>query len=201
MGQPLWALWRIDEPLEELGGRLLASTIELSEYESIKHPRKKLEWLASRLIIQHLVEHLGDSFYGIYKDAFGKPHLINLPYSISIAHCFPFAAGIINKDHSTGIDIEQPRDKLLYIRHKFLSEKEADVAGTDLETLCKFWAAKEVLYKIYGRRKLIFKQHLEVFENPAGNGNIGGRICYFDFFKEFQISFYQYQGYYIAYGA
>jgi len=200
MEPPLWAIWRIDEPIEELGGRLLATPLELSEYESIHHPRKKLEWLASRLLIQHLVEKLGESFTGIYKDAFGKPHLIDLPYSISIAHCFPFAAGIIHKDQSTGIDIEQPRDKLLHIRHKFLSEKEAEVAGTDLETLCKYWTAKEVLYKIYGRKKLIFKEHLEVFENPPGSGNLGGRICYTDFFKEFQIRLHQYQGHYIAYG-
>ena len=199
-GQPLWALWRIDEPIEELGGRLLATPMELSEFESIHHPRKKLEWLASRLLIQHLVEQLDVPFTGIYKDAFGKPHLIDLPYSISIAHCFPFAAGIISKDQSTGIDIEQPRHKLLNISHKFLNEKEAQVAGSDLETLCKYWAAKEVLYKIYGRKKLIFKEHLEVFENPAGTDTLGGRICHADFFQEFQIRLYRYQGHYIAYG-
>jgi phosphopantetheinyl transferase len=198
--QPIWALWRIDEPPEELGEKLLASSAERSEFDSIHHPRKKLEWLASRLIIQHLVQHFGDSFKGLYKDAFGKPHLIGLPYSISIAHCFPFAVGIISKDHPTGIDIEQPRDKLLSIRHKFLSEQEAEVAGTDLQKLCKFWTAKEVLYKIYGRKKLIFKEHMELVESPTDPRQLAGRIRYFDFFQEYQIRFHQYQGHYIAYG-
>ncbi len=199
--EPVWALWQIEEPIQELEKQMNPTRLELSEFDQIHHPRKKLEWLASRLVIKHLVESMGSAFQGIYKDAFGKPHLVGLPYSISIAHCFPFAVGAIAKDHPLGIDIEMPQDKLLHIRDKFLNDREAKMAGTNLETLCKFWTAKEVLYKIYGRKKLIFKEHMEVSEISTAPGLLRGDIRYQNFCRGYNIISRQLHGHFISYSA
>lgn len=68
--QSSWALWQIEETIEELWQQLNPTAEAQFEYQHIHHHQKKLEWLASRLIIKHLVKSQGDSFLGIYKDAF-----------------------------------------------------------------------------------------------------------------------------------
>ena len=51
---------------------------------------------------------------------------------------------------------ERPREKLLRIRDRFLNNDEAATVGADLDLLCRYWAGKEVLYKIYGRKNVTF---------------------------------------------
>jgi phosphopantetheinyl transferase len=168
------------------------------QYQTIHHPQKKLEWLASRLVLRRLVEEQGASFHGIYKDAFGKPHLNQLPFHISIAHCFPLAVGALHQYQPVGIDIERPREKLLRIGDRFLNPEEALAAGTDLDLLCKFWASKEVLYKIYGRKKLIFKENMSVAIHRENE--INGLILMEDFQEAFEIQIVQFDGHLVAMG-
>jgi phosphopantetheinyl transferase len=197
--QSFWALWKIEESREELSYQPGRDS-EYLELMQIHQPQKKLEWLASRLIIQSLVEKMESPFHGIYKDAFGKPHLYQLPFQISIAHCFPWAAGAIHKSRSIGVDIEQPREKLLNIRERFLNSTEAEIAGTDLEILCKFWTGKEVLYKIYGRKKLIFKEHIQIGLDPENERQLNGQIVFNDFNKNYNIQTDYIHGHYLSIG-
>ena len=108
-----------------------------------------------------LLEH-----QGIKKDQFGKPHLLGTDWHISIAHCYPLAVAAINHQSAIGIDIEKPRTQLNRISKKFLSNMELQHAGSDLQLLCRYWTAKEALYKIYGRKKLIFKEHIAIEPHP-----------------------------------
>ena len=200
IGNPAnWALWNIEESIEELWQMLNPTSEAQIEYQQIHHHQKKLEWLASRLVIRHLVKHMGRSFYGIYKDAFGKPHLKKTPLHISIAHCFPLAVGAIHQHHSIGIDIERPRQKLLRIRDRFLNEKEAEEVGMDLEKLCKFWTAKEVLYKIYGRKKLIFKENMEVRQVPGSFDKLNAHINYEGYLTSYLVHVEQFNGHFVAF--
>ena len=199
--QSNWALWQIEETIEELWQEFNPTAEAQFEFQHIHHHQKKLEWLASRLVIKHLAEHLGESFVGIYKDAFGKPHLHKLPFHISIAHCFPFAVGAIHQTHSIGIDIERPRKKLLRIRDRFLNQQEAAAVGTDLEALCKFWTSKEVLYKIYGRKKLIFREHMEVSITHDNPDHLKGRIEYEELQETYDIHIARYNGHYVAHSS
>jgi len=195
-----WALWKIEESQESL----FQSLNELSlnhELQEIHHPEKKLEWLSSRLVIKKLVEHFGYQFHGIYKDAFGKPHLNQLSYHISIAHCFPFAVGALHKEYPVGIDIEQPRDKLLRIRDRFLSDQEVKVVGTDIGLLCKFWTGKEVLYKIYGRKKLVFREHIHIDIDSEDDGKLIGQILFHQFHQRYTIKTDYIDGHYISIGS
>lgn len=197
--QSFWALWKVEESQDELSYQLGRDS-EYQELMQIHHPQKKLEWLASRLVIQSLVEKMRSPFHGIYKDAFGKPHLYQLPYQISIAHCFPWAVGAIHESCSIGIDIEQPRDKLLHIRDRFLNNKEAEIAGTNLDLLCKFWTGKEVLYKIYGRKKLIFKDHIRIGLDSENEHQLNGQIVFNDFSKNYNIQTDYIHGHYLSIG-
>ena len=196
-----WALWQVEENLEELWQILNPSPEAQFEYHLIHHPQKKLEWLASRLAIKNLVEYSGVNFQGIYKDAFGKPHLYHCPYHISIAHCFPYAVGALHRTQPVGIDIERPQEKLLRIKDRFLNNTEAADAGVDLNLLCQYWTGKEVLYKIYGRKKLIFRDHIQVQLNNGATDISKGLITFEEFRKSYDLKIHQHDGHYIAIGA
>jgi phosphopantetheinyl transferase (holo-ACP synthase) len=112
-----------------------------------------------------------------------KPFLKNRTEHISISHSHDKLAIIINTLENTGIDIELMRDNVLKIRHKFLNDAEAAFTGDIIENLITFWAAKEVLYKIYGLKNLDFKANLLVEE--MNNDTCIGKIETTDFKKKY----------------
>lgn len=131
------------------------------EHEHL-HPKKKLEFLASRQLISEMCERMNIPYQGIHKDDFGKPHLINSKFHLSISHSYPMVACAIHPGAPCGIDIESARPQLLKIKHKFLNKEELTYCGEDLNNLCLHWSAKEALYKLYGRKRLIFSEQLAV---------------------------------------
>jgi phosphopantetheinyl transferase len=76
-----------------------------------------------------------------------------------------------------GIDLEQPKEKLLRIAPRILAPQELQDAGTDVVKHCVYWCAKETLIKIYGRKDLTLAHNLLVspFE-LSQNGHLVGRI-------------------------
>jgi 4'-phosphopantetheinyl transferase len=152
-----WAIWSIGEPEQELA--FIASE---QCPEEIISPQKRLEWLAGRVLIKKIVEHHGLTYSGIHKDEFGKPFLRDLPHHISLSHSYPHVAAQLDLNQSVGIDLEQPKEKLLTIAHRVLSVIELSDAAKDLNKHCIYWCAKEAMYKIYGQRGLHFSNQLNI---------------------------------------
>ena len=153
-----WALWNITETEESLA--VLAQP-EICPND-IHSPSKRLEWLAGRILLKKLLENDGLTYEGLLKDAFGKPFLDGYPHPISLSHSYPYVAAQIDLQKAVGIDVEQPKDKLLRVAHRVLNRSEAEDAGEDITKICIYWCAKESLYKIYGRRGLTFSTHLHI---------------------------------------
>ena len=167
-----WAIWFIAETKEEL-----ESFSPESCPSDIISEQKKLEWLSGRTLIKTLVEHSGLEYHGLHKDEFGKPFLKNHPNPISLTHSFPYVAAQIDMQQSVGIDLEQPKEKLLKIAHRVMADYELADAGQDIVKHCVYWCAKEALYKVYGRRGLIFSNHLNIEPFTLQPfGNLKGRI-------------------------
>ncbi len=157
-----WALWRITE---EIGNFFLILDLkkeEIGSYESISNHYKKLEWLASRVAAKYLLEHAGRDYQGISKDEFGKPHLVNQKGTISVSHSYPYVAVIYHHHKDVGIDLEKPRERIFKISKKFLNDKEQAYAAKNIRKLTLLWSAKETLYKLHGRKFVIFKDNLEI---------------------------------------
>jgi 4'-phosphopantetheinyl transferase len=166
------AIWTIEETEQELAYR----AFEQCPAEII-HPQKRLEWLAGRVLLRSLLEHHGLSYSGVHKDEFGKPFLRDLAHPISLSHSFPFVAAQFDKTKQVGIDLEQPKEKLLRIAPRVLSASEQKNAGNNVIKHCVYWCAKEALYKIHGKRALHFVDQLNIepFE-LSQNGNLKGTI-------------------------
>jgi phosphopantetheinyl transferase len=152
-----WGIWKVEESAEEL-----AFTAFEEAPGGIIHLTKRLEWLASRVLVRTLLEQNDLPYSGIHKDEFGKPFLRELTHHISLSHAYPYVAVQLDKNKSVGIDIEQPTEKLLRVAPRVLSMEELENAGSDIRKHCVYWCAKEALYKVYGKRGLHFADQLLV---------------------------------------
>jgi len=169
-----WALWRISEPADVLLDHVRGiDTLP----PAVTNPAKQLEHLAGRALVRHLMATLGLTYHGLRKDEFGKPYAQGYDLHLSLSHSYPYVAAIVDRTKTVGIDLEQPKDKLLRVAPRVLSPTELADAGTDPVKHCVIWCAKEALIKIYGKKDLILAQNLQV--DPfflAQEGHIIGKI-------------------------
>jgi 4'-phosphopantetheinyl transferase len=169
-----WALWKIDETESFFAGEVY--TVEQIP-DTITNSQKRLEYLAARVLLKVLLNQWNIPFEGLTKDIFGKPFLKNSDCHISLSHSYPYVAAIIDRHQEVGIDLEQPKDKLLRIASRVLSESELYDAGANPVKHCIYWSAKETLIKIYGKKGLALAQNLQIEPFLLQNqGNLVGRI-------------------------
>lgn len=183
-------IWQIAEPEAWFTERLALSLEEEEQLARIKGYRR-VEWLASRQLVHQMSGQEKRSAF--LKDEFGKPHLENTSYQISISHSHGMTAAI-SGPVDLGIDIQKIVPKIGRIAHRFLSEEELACLSPSyfyLEHLHVFWGAKEALYKAYGRRELDFSRHLlvEPFKYHPHIGVCRGQVSKGEYQKNFEVSY------------
>lgn len=169
----LWGLWKIEEDESTLLTHVSAEKVSAK----LTNPLKRIEFLAGRALIKSLLAQWNVPYRGLEKDSFGKPFLPGSSIHVSLSHSYPYVAAILHKIKNVGIDLEQPKDKLLRIASRVLSEGELRDAADDVVKHCIYWCAKETMIKIYGKKDLIFARNLliEPFSRH-GSGHLIGRI-------------------------
>lgn len=169
----VWGLWKIEEDEPSLAAIVPGEQVS----PSITNAFKRLEFLAGRALIKTLVDQWGLRYEGLTKDIYGKPYLSGSDIHISLSHSYPYVAAIVHRTKNVGIDLEQPKEKLLRIAHRVLSETELHDAGTNLVKHCIYWCAKESLIKIYGKKDLILSRDLLISPfSLQQRGHLIGRI-------------------------
>ena len=150
-----YAVWNIQETFLEL------PYLSPEPFPAELAPVRQAEWIVGRLLVKTLAEKFNIAYQGINKHETGKPFLIGNDSHIAISHSFPIASAMIHLEKPCGIDMERPREKHRLVQHKFLHESEQNFKD-DLRNLCAIWCAKEVVYKIFGRKFLSLKDEIKV---------------------------------------
>jgi len=194
-----WGVWKIEEELSDLKDLVHYDTSLTEILDTAKSNKKILETLCSRILLQKLAVDFNIKYQGIFKDDHGKPFLISNSEFVSISHSYPYVGCSINRLNPTGIDVEHYDDKIKRIEHKFLGEQETFDANHNVKKLITLWAAKEALYKFYGRRSLIFKEDLEIspFEMRE-SGMITGKIKKDDEIIVMDLQYFDYSEYVVV---
>jgi phosphopantetheinyl transferase len=169
-------IWKIEETEDFFLGNVPLR-------KEVTHPRKRLQHLAGRFLLQFLFP---DFPYELIRIAdTRKPYLPDEQYHFSISHCGDYAAAIVSSDQRVGIDIEIPSAKVERIRDKFLSRGESselrihypEIITQNSELLTLLWSAKESVFKWYGDGKVDFRQHIQLRKIHEGDETIH---CFFD---------------------
>jgi 4'-phosphopantetheinyl transferase len=193
-------IWEINESVEELYDRVRLSKDEQVYFSQLKSPTRKQHWLSYRLILPHLVNR--NELSSIQYDEYGKPYLNNGVRHISVSHSGRFSALIASPRKSVGIDIEMMDPKIFSVAHKFLNNLEITQVFSEktLETLYLIWAGKEALYKLYGKRDLLFRENIRIFPfRFQGQGTFYGEIYMPGFRKIFTLYYQTIENYILVY--
>src|SRR5262245_20179839 len=130
-------IWKIEETEEFFKANV-------PQHRDVTHPHKRLQHLAGRFLLQYLFPDFPYELIQIAETR--KPYLPGEQYHFSISHCGDYAAAIVSKNERVGVDIEIPVDKVLRVRHKFLSDEEIRQFGEeDIDQLTICWSAKEAV--------------------------------------------------------
>lgn len=169
----LLGLWHLREPAEALLEALPAAGGYAELLPTGRDPQRPRQWLAGRALAHTLLRQLTDAPALIRNDpATGQPLVAQQPaFGVSLSHSGEWVAVLLTACGRVGIDVEMVRPKARQLAPKFLSDRELTDAGPDDVKHSLYWSAKETLYKLYSRRRLLFKQHiqLEPFDlQPAG---------------------------------
>tara|TARA_B100000787_G_scaffold60104_1_gene43897 strand:- start:75 stop:701 length:627 start_codon:yes stop_codon:yes gene_type:complete len=186
-------IWKIEESISKLQEGIFLSENSTTRLNSMKSQLHQRGFLS----IRHLLKEVGYTDADLIYDEFGKPHLKNGKF-ISITHSFTFTAIIVSDKFHVGIDIEKQREKILKIAHKFTPfEEYKTIANVDalISKLTIVWGAKESLYKIYGKKKLLFLHHIYIEDFKFADEKTTGEIRYNGENSAYNISFLEFEGF------
>lgn len=137
---------------------------ELLALECLKHSQRKMEFVATRILRNQLFGKKHISYNNL-----GAPAIENENY-ISISHTKNIVGIACCEKFQIGLDIEPIRPKVLRVKHKFLSQQEKEQLDINSEEeMTKVWSGKEAMYKIAGRKKIIFAQQLRLLKKSEND--------------------------------
>lgn len=195
-----FALWKIEEQADELYQQLQLNKEEKVFVEGIKNGKRHLHWLGTRVLLRKMLNT--EEYIDCRIDEHGKPYLVTLPYHISLSHSFDYAAVMISRKSPVGIDVEQVKEKVERIAHKFMRPVELDFIEPEhiIEQLYVCWCAKEAIYKCYGQREVSFVDNilLEPFQFEE-KGMVSARLKNSEVNLNYTVGYLQYEDYMIGY--
>lgn len=130
----------------------------------------------------------------------GNPFFKENVFQLSLSHSFPYVAALTDINKSVGIDLEQIKAKLIKIGPRVLNKTELLDAGFDATKHCIYWCAKEAMIKIYGKKDLVFAEHLLV--NPfklEKEGSLAGKIKLNDIETNVPLQYFVYEGFVVVF--
>jgi len=195
-----FAVWKIEEEAADLYCQLQLDEHEKALYEQLSVGKRNLHWLGTRVLLRKMLRT--EEYIDFKVDVHGKPYLVNLPYHISLSHSFDYAAVMISKKRPVGIDIEQVKDKVERIAHKFMRQEEMAFIDPHLKIpqLYVCLCAKEAVYKCYGQKEVSFADNILLAPfNFEGHGNVHALLQKESININYNVGYLQYQDYMIGY--
>jgi 4'-phosphopantetheinyl transferase EntD len=169
-------VWHVAEDALYFQKQLSLSDTENAVLQGLR-PVKKTEWLASRYLLDTLVDHHERIETGTLDT--GKPFLVDRGEEISLSHSDQYVAAMVGNT-PVGVDIQQCKEKILRVEHKFAHPEESKQIDRSnaLLHLHVLWGAKEALYKVHAKKQLSFSRHIFVRLPPAlgTSGQFAGEI-------------------------
>jgi len=154
------AVWKTEEDASFFMNAFSAEVLSQFNLAQISNVSKQLEFLSSRYLLQTIIG--ADSMQLFRKAESGMPYLENSNNFISISHTIEHSAVIVSNTGLCGIDIEAVHPRVQKIAHKFMNDTERELlkADDDIERIMLLWSAKETVYKLYGNKKVDFKEEI-----------------------------------------
>lgn len=154
--------WNITESRDTLINLCKSLNIDCSHTFTIRNDRRACEMLAELLLINQIT---GDNSITLCHTDNGVPYIKNLNAHISITHSGNIVCIAVSQSCPIGIDIENNIEKIIKVRHKFLSDEEREyIPKSNILKNHMAWTAKEAVYKVAMINELSLKEHITLNE-------------------------------------
>ena len=182
-------VWELTDDYESLYSRIYPNLDdeELRKLRSYVSLRRRIEWIAPRLLLSELME----SYIKISYNNTGKPY-IDHKYKINIASSNDFIGIILSNKEFVGIEIELMSEKIAQVALKILNPSSVE----DIDFNEKYyklylnWCAKETLSKVHGHYDSKYKESIQIAPYDYDkSGQIFGEISEESGTKEFIINY------------
>ncbi len=171
--------------LESMADRFLTAP-ERSEYEELRHPARRREWLGARVGLKLMAVRgraVDDPLRcAVVKDPRGRPRLVEAPgfaapvlADCSLSHKGRFACAATSGAVGLriGIDIEEVSPRLVGLARAFTHERDRLVpAHPEPERLAILWALKEACSKAVGRGLALGLREVTCEETSPGHHRV-----------------------------
>jgi 4'-phosphopantetheinyl transferase len=158
----LMGFWDLQESVQVLHSQLLALAPPELDMPDFSNPGRQQQWLGGRLLAYTLLQQLTPTRPRLVALPGTKPFFDQPGLHLSISHTRRQVVVILSRCCPVGVDMETIGPKVLRVKDKFLTPAEQQAAGEDLHKTLVYWCTKETLYKLYGRKQILFKEHLRV---------------------------------------
>ena len=138
-------IWELSESVESLAAIFNFSEKEQSEFNRLTIDKRKIEYLAVRLLIEKLLNFKPEIVY----DNLGKPWLRSYSRNISISHSSEVVTVLLS-EKNIGIDTENTERNVEKIAQRYLSADELNhIIKNKNPQVAKilYWSAKEAIFK------------------------------------------------------
>ncbi len=183
-------LWELKEHVKWFYDRMTLSKALEKEFRSIRADGVRLQWVASRFVLQQLAR---TAVLELEKDEHGKPHFVHDTRFISLSHCQGFAAAI-SAEVAVGVDVEVISPRVQRVKNRFLAANELAMLGETDAMLMLAWSAKEAIYKLYGQKGLIFKTDMCIEAVNESENRLQLRLHKVDSKPLFQVNYCIFDG-------
>jgi 4'-phosphopantetheinyl transferase len=160
-------LWKVSEEIEELLNLSKLFDSDTKTFSEITAPHRRKEWLATRALLNELIEKPRLIKYHID----GRPYLEDHQTNISISHSIGYIAILLHTTSFPGIDIELITRKVGRVASRFLSPEELAACNNDTEfanhRMLLHWCAKEAIFKMVPLSNIEFSTDIAISMNDS----------------------------------
>jgi len=167
-------VWKVTSLLNDLYKNPSLSAKELKEVSALKSEKRKIEFLACRIVLKDLFNNKLE----LKHHESGRPYIKEANH-ISISHSKGYIA-IAFGEENIGIDIEQPHQKMLKLIPRILSETELKQfqQNPTIENACEMWGAKESVLKYIGDKNLNYRDDIKIENDSIKYLNLHFELCF-----------------------
>ncbi len=194
-------VWHLTEPESFFSKNKAHFSASPKKLNEIHVEQRRREWLCSRFLGWSIAKDMEGACEGVWSDSYNKPHIKNSNLHISISHAKPYVAVLVHKSKSCGVDIEEKKEKLIRLAPKFLIQDELNQTNQNVGALALAWGAKEAIYKLYGRKQLIFKENifLKRLDSIKSKGSISSELKLKNNVTNIELKYEQFENHILVY--
>ena len=161
--------------IEDISAEIRLGMLDFGQFsaENLTVSKRDMEQKGVQFLMREMLKT--NTFNIVYNEA-NRPFLEGRQEQISISHSHNWLVIAIHQKSEIGVDIELIRDKVVNIKHKFLTDSELDRAGSNMEMLTLLWAAKEAIYKAHGKKEVEFKNIIVDAFKMSDTGELLGTL-------------------------